>query len=67
MQQCNDVSTLIQKYSPVFKKTAVNSECVTHESYLKLKSWVTVYVKLTSSVKLPLLIYNLLKSVAFVV
>ena len=25
-KQCNDVSTLAQKYSPVFKTTAVNSE-----------------------------------------
>ena len=30
----------IQLYS---KKTAVNSECVTHEFYIKLISWVAVY------------------------
>ena len=29
-KQCNDVSTLTQRYSSVFKKTAVNSERVTH-------------------------------------
>ena len=42
-KQCNDVSTLAEKYSSVFKKTAVNSERVTHESYIKLISWVAVY------------------------
>ena len=26
----------------LIKKTAVNSECVTHESYMKLISWVAV-------------------------
>ena len=35
-KQSNDVSILAQKYSPVFKKTAVNSERVTQESYIKL-------------------------------
>ena len=35
-KQCNDVSTLAQKCSPVFKKIALSSECVTHESYIKL-------------------------------
>ena len=43
-KQCNDGSTLAQKYSSVFKKTAVNSERVTHESYIKLISWVALYV-----------------------
>ena len=41
-KQSNDVSTLAQKYQPVFKKTAANSERVTHESYIKLISWVAV-------------------------
>ena len=45
-KRCNDVSTLTQKCSLVFKKIAVNSECVTHESYIKLISWVVVYVVL---------------------
>ena len=35
---------MAQKYSPVFKKTAVNSERVTHESYIKLISWVALYM-----------------------
>ena len=43
-KQCNDGSTLAQKYSSVFKKTAVNSERVTHESYIKLISWVALYI-----------------------
>ena len=43
-KQSNDVSTLAQKYSPVFKKTTANSERVTHESYIKLISWVALYV-----------------------
>ena len=42
-KQSNDVSTLVQKYSPAFKKTKVNSERVTHESYIKLISWVALY------------------------
>ena len=42
-KQSEDVSILAQKYSPVFKKTAVNSERVTQESYIKLISWVAVY------------------------
>ena len=42
-KQSKDVSTLAQKYSPVFKKTTVNSERVTHKSYIKLISWVAVY------------------------
>ena len=29
----------------MFKKTAVNSERVTHESYIKLISWVAQYIK----------------------
>ena len=33
-KQSNDVSTLAQKYSPVFKKTTVNWERVKHESYI---------------------------------
>ena len=40
--QCNDDSTLAQKYSPVLKKTAVKSERVTHESYIKIIRWVAV-------------------------
>ena len=43
-KQSNDVSTLAQKYSPVFKKTTANSERVTHESYMKLISWVALYM-----------------------
>ena len=42
-KQSNDVSTQAQKYLPVFKKTTDNSEPVTHESYIKLISWVAVY------------------------
>ena len=42
-KQSNDVSTLAQIYSPVFKKTSANSERVTHESYIKLISWVALY------------------------
>ena len=42
-KQCNEVATLAQKYSSVLKKTAVNSERVTHESYIKLISWVALY------------------------
>ena len=38
-KQSNDVFTLAQKYSPVFKKTVVNSERMTQEPYL---SWVAV-------------------------
>ena len=41
-KQCRDASTLDQKYSPVFKKTTVNSERVKHESYIKLISWVAL-------------------------
>ena len=43
-KQCKDVSDLAQKYSSVFKKTAVNSECVTQKYYIKLISWVAVYM-----------------------
>ena len=35
-KQSNDVSILAQKYLPVFKKTTVNSERMTHESYIKI-------------------------------
>ena len=31
-KHCNDVFTLAQKYSPAFKKTAVNLECAMQES-----------------------------------
>ena len=37
-----EITWLIWKYSPVFKKTAINSERVTRESYIKLISWVEV-------------------------
>ena len=43
-KQSNDVSTLAQKYLPVFKKTAANSERVTHVSHIKLISWVALYM-----------------------
>ena len=42
-KQSNDVSILAQKKSPVFKKATVNSERVTHKSYIKLISWVAEY------------------------
>ena len=42
-KQCNDVSILAQKYAPIFKKIADNSERVTPESYIKLIPWVAVY------------------------
>ena len=45
-KQCNDACTLDQKYSPVFKKTIVNSKRVKHESYIKLISWVALYILL---------------------
>ena len=48
-KQSNDVSILAQKYSPVFKKTAVNSERVTQESYIKLISWVALYSNTVST------------------
>ena len=44
-KQSNDVSILAQKYSPVFKKTAVNSERMTQESYIRLISWVPLYIE----------------------
>ena len=44
-KQSNDVSILAQKYSPVFKKTAVNSERVTQESYVRLILWVALYIE----------------------
>ena len=42
-KQCNNARALARKYSPVFKETYVNIECATHESYLKLISWVALY------------------------
>ena len=48
-KQCSDVSTLAQKYSSVLKKTAVNLERVTHESYIKLISWVALYITFLQS------------------
>ena len=46
-KQSNDVFTLAQKNSPVFNKTTVNSERVTHESYIKLIPWVALYIAIT--------------------
>ena len=43
-KQCNDVPTLAKKCSPIFKKIAVNSECMTHESHITLISWVALHV-----------------------
>ena len=48
-KQFNDVSTLAQKYSPVFEKTTVNSERVKHESYIKLIPWVALYIAKTQN------------------
>ena len=43
-KQSNDVSTLAQKYSSVFKKSTVYSERVMHEfQYIKLIPWVALY------------------------
>ena len=42
-KQSNHVSILAQK--PVFKKTPVNSERVTQESYIKLISWVALHTE----------------------
>ena len=43
-KQCSNARALARKNSPVFKDTHVNIEYATHESDLKLISWVALYL-----------------------